>query len=100
VLLYVGPGYKIGFVKVRTEPPQQSVFETLSGVEHGHAACYDFRPEPSAGEDTLQWPLGTNVFVSNNGIDLQTFAAAKSEWQSTGSDIFVFWELLKPLANR
>jgi hypothetical protein len=92
-------GYKIGKIKVRAEPPQQSTFKSVAGVEHGHAICYDFRPDPSAGKETLEWDLGDDVFVSQDGDDLKSFSSPMNRCKGSGADIFIFYEVLKPLAK-
>ena len=91
--------YQIGSIKVRAQPPLLAAFQKWPGVViHGHAVCYDFIPDPTADDETLEWNLGANVFVSADGEDLKNFAGAMKHWADFNTDVYVFYSILKPRA--
>jgi hypothetical protein len=89
--------YKMGFVQVRKKPPPPRVFEDFPRVVlHGHVACYELKAEASACQDTLEWDISPNLFVSGDGKDLENFAGAVKHWEDSRSDVYIFYQVLKP----
>jgi hypothetical protein len=88
--------YKMGQVRVRSSLPREEVFEnSQEAVIHGHVACYNLEPEPKASQDTLDWGLDSNVFVSSEGVDLENFSGALKYWKETQKDVYIFYEVLR-----
>ena len=81
--------------------PLPADFE-LPAVLHGHAVCTDLQLNPNADESTRKWCVGGedgNVFVSKEGVDLCHFAAAVAYENNTGNSVFVFCQVLTPVAE-
>jgi hypothetical protein len=88
----------MGTLRVRPIPPTEEVFRQFPGIViHGHAVCYDLKVDAAASKDTIEWELGSNVFVNSQGTDLKTFSAAAEYCNLTHEDVFVFHLVLSKI---
>jgi hypothetical protein len=94
--------FKMGVVKVGAQLPPAEIHDKFPGVihvMHGHVACINFQAEPSASQDTIEWDIAPNLFVTDEGEDLLHFGGALQYWNRRQRSVYVFYQVLKKLGN-
>jgi hypothetical protein len=92
--------FKMGVVTVREQLPPAALLKSFPNVIlHGHVACFDFQSEPTASQDTIEWDIAPNLFVTEEGEDLKNFAGALQYCNNNKRDVYVFYQVLRKSRN-
>jgi hypothetical protein len=92
--------FTMGVATVRPQLPTAEMHAAFPGViMHGHVACCDFQTEPSASQETIDWDIAPNLFVTEEGEDLMNFGGALQYWNHKHKDVYVFYQILKTLRS-